>query len=151
MSTADVADYSCAHCHRPLAFVTPLCGKTATCRSCGGTFEAKRWMVVLSWTTSFLLVAFVLSLAARGRLPARVLAGRMGVVGRLGARGRLDVAVRQDRRASGNDHGGHRSEQARPPKALTLRSNVQDRRTALHRTRPPDSFPVAHRFLRSKA
>jgi hypothetical protein len=63
MGTVNVADHSCEHCHRPLSFVKPLGGKTATCRSCGGTFEAKRWMVVLSWTTCFLLVAFVLSLA----------------------------------------------------------------------------------------
>ena len=63
MSTASAADYSCPHCRRPLGFVKPIHGKTATCRSCGGTFEAKRWMVILSWTTCFLLLSLALSLA----------------------------------------------------------------------------------------
>src|SRR5262249_53697151 len=62
MSTVGVADHSCPHCRRPLALVKPVCGKTATCHSCGGTFEAKRWMVVASWTSCFVLVSLALSL-----------------------------------------------------------------------------------------
>jgi hypothetical protein len=62
MSTASFADFSCPHCRRPLAFVKPIRVKTATCRSCGGTFEAKRWMVVASWTSCFVLLSLVLSL-----------------------------------------------------------------------------------------
>jgi hypothetical protein len=46
-----------------LAFVKPIRVRTTTCRSCGGTFEAKRWMVLASWTSCFALLSLVLSLA----------------------------------------------------------------------------------------
>jgi hypothetical protein len=62
MSAVSTIDYTCPHCHRQLGFVKPICGKTATCRSCGGNFETKHWMVVLSWTTSFVLLSLALSL-----------------------------------------------------------------------------------------
>jgi hypothetical protein len=63
MGTVKFADHSCPHCRRPLAFVKPIRVKTATCRSCGGTFVAKRWMVLASWTSCFVLFSLVLSLA----------------------------------------------------------------------------------------
>jgi hypothetical protein len=62
MSTVSIADYSCPHCRRQLAFVKPIRVKTATCRSCGSTFEAKRWMVLASWTSCFVLLFLALSL-----------------------------------------------------------------------------------------
>jgi hypothetical protein len=63
MSRVSVADYFCPHCRQQLAFVKPIRAKTATCRSCGGTFEAQRWMVVASWTSCFVLLSLTLSLA----------------------------------------------------------------------------------------
>ena len=63
MSTATAADFACPHCRRQLAFVKPIRRKTATCRWCGSTFEAKRWMVVASWTSCFVLLALALSSA----------------------------------------------------------------------------------------
>jgi hypothetical protein len=54
------AEYYCPYCRQQLGFVKPLCGKTATCPSCGGTFEAKRWMVVASWTSCFVISSLAL-------------------------------------------------------------------------------------------
>ena len=62
MSMASIADFACPHCSRQLAFVKPIRGKTTTCRSCGGTFEAKRWMLLASWTSCFVLLSLALSL-----------------------------------------------------------------------------------------
>jgi hypothetical protein len=58
-----IPNYSCPHCSRQLVFVKPIYGKTANCRSCGGTFEAKRWMVLVSWTSCFVLLSLALSIA----------------------------------------------------------------------------------------
>jgi hypothetical protein len=62
MSTARVADFACLHCRRQLAFIKPIRGKTATCRSCGCTFEAKRWMVEASRTSCFVLLSLAFAL-----------------------------------------------------------------------------------------
>jgi hypothetical protein len=62
MNTFDVEEFACPHCHRPLAFVKPIRGKTTSCRTCGGTFETKRWMVVQSWTTCFVILSLAFSL-----------------------------------------------------------------------------------------
>lgn len=63
MSMVSDADYLRPHCRQCLAFVKPIRARTAACRSWGGTFEAKRWMVVASWTYCFALLSLTLSLA----------------------------------------------------------------------------------------